>query len=288
MTEEPTLENLVEQAKTGNQAALETLIRRIQHQVYNLARRMLWHPADAEDATQEILIKIMTHLSQYRQESAFTTWVYRVATNYLLTTRKRRAEQRQATFEEFGQQLESRMDVEVNLPPDGLDQRLLLKEVELSCTMGMLLCLDREHRLAYILGELFGVTSEEGAYILEISSLAYRKRLSRARTRMRGFMNNTCGLVNPANNCHCERQLGHKVKYEKLGPARLMFAGASTAAPTIASDFPPGLVEQSIAELEKLDRTVAIFRHHPAYAAPDNFMKAIKQLLESDNFEILK
>src|SRR5690349_13671762 len=113
MKEELTLETLVEQAKQGSKTALEAIIQGIQDQVYNLALRMLWHPADAEDATQEILIKVLTHLSQFRQESAFTTWVYRIATNYLLTTRQRRAELRQVTFEQFSAELEVRMDVEV-------------------------------------------------------------------------------------------------------------------------------------------------------------------------------
>src|SRR6476469_10004830 len=102
MNEGPTLETLVEQDKEGSKTALEAIILGIQDQVYNLALRMLWHPADAEDATQEILIKVLTQLSQFRQESAFTTWVYRIATNYLLTTRKRRAEVQQVTFEQFG------------------------------------------------------------------------------------------------------------------------------------------------------------------------------------------
>jgi len=60
--------------------------------VFGLAVRMLGHPVDAEEATQEILIKIITHLSAFRQESTFTSWIYRIAANYLLVTRKRRAE----------------------------------------------------------------------------------------------------------------------------------------------------------------------------------------------------
>ena len=67
---------------------------------------MLWHPEDAEDAPQEILIRIVIRLGSFRGESAFTTWVYRVAANYLLTTRKRRAKRTAATFEGFGKDLD--------------------------------------------------------------------------------------------------------------------------------------------------------------------------------------
>lgn len=93
---------LIEQAKEGSQQALETLIKQVQDPVYNLALRMLQLPADAEDATQDILVRVITHLSEFRQESAFATWVYRIATNYLLTTRKRRAERQNLTFQYLG------------------------------------------------------------------------------------------------------------------------------------------------------------------------------------------
>src|SRR5258708_25095868 len=55
------IENQVEQAKAGNNAALQIVIESIQDRIYGLALRMLWHPEDARDATQEILIRIVTH-----------------------------------------------------------------------------------------------------------------------------------------------------------------------------------------------------------------------------------
>lgn len=102
---ELTLETEVERAKDGDKVALEAVVRAIQDRVYGLAMRMLGHPADAEDATQEILIKIVTHLSDFRHESAFMTWVYRIAANSLLTIRKSRAEREELTFVRFGERL---------------------------------------------------------------------------------------------------------------------------------------------------------------------------------------
>ena len=78
------LSEQVSPAQTGDRAALEKVVGEIQDQVYRLAVQMLWHPEDAEDATQEILIRIITRLGSFKGESAFTTWVYRVACNYLL------------------------------------------------------------------------------------------------------------------------------------------------------------------------------------------------------------
>jgi len=85
---EAPMEALVEQAKNGDPDALEALVRQIQDRIYGLAMRMLWHPQDAEDATQEILVKIVTHLGSFRNESAFATWCYRIAANHLLSLRK--------------------------------------------------------------------------------------------------------------------------------------------------------------------------------------------------------
>src|SRR5437588_5677967 len=93
-------------AQRGDQAALEEVIAQIQGKVYGLALRMLWHPEDAKDATQEILLRIVTHLATFRGESSFLTWAYRVGANHLLTWRKSRAEAQSFTFESFGKDLE--------------------------------------------------------------------------------------------------------------------------------------------------------------------------------------
>src|SRR5918994_4529361 len=167
------MEDLVARAREGDRAALEAVLDGVRDRIYNLALRMLWHPADAEDATQEILIRIVTHLGSFRGESAFSTWSYRVAANYLLTTRKRRAEREELTFERFAEQLDEGLAPEVPGPAAEVENRLLLEEVKIGCTQGMLLCLDRDHRLAYILGEVFDLASDEAAIVLGVSSVTY-------------------------------------------------------------------------------------------------------------------
>ena len=73
------LKNLVNAAKQGDKHALENLIQAIQHRIYGLSLKMLFHPQDAEDATQEILIRIITHLSSFAHKSSFDTWALKVA-----------------------------------------------------------------------------------------------------------------------------------------------------------------------------------------------------------------
>ena len=89
------------------------------------------------------------------------------------------------TFESFGQDLaDGLVDVPAARSAEP-DQRLLEEEVKIGCTRGMLLCLDREERLAYILGDVFELRSDEAGLVLDISPAAFRKRLSRARERLR-------------------------------------------------------------------------------------------------------
>ena len=70
---------LVHAAVQGDRSALEQLVRRHQGFIYSLAQRMLYSPEDAADATQEILICIVTNLVSFRGDAAFRTWAYRIA-----------------------------------------------------------------------------------------------------------------------------------------------------------------------------------------------------------------
>jgi RNA polymerase sigma factor (sigma-70 family) len=289
MSTESELDQLVEQAREGDKEALEALVRGIQDRIYNLAVRMLWHPSDAEDATQEILIKVITRLSQFRHESTFTTWVYQIAKNHLLTTRRHRAETNPITFAFIGDELEAVEAKGSQANPvlesqDGVEQGLLVKEIQLRCTLGMLLCLDREHRLAYILGEIFEVSSAQGASILTISEASFRKRVSRARARLLKFMEPNCSLVGEAKECNCVRQLNQSSSAEKRRLATLL-----ATHPLGVSAFQPdaGLRAQAY-ELDHLEQMAAIFRSHPSFAAPDRFVLAIKRLLASETFQIFE
>ena len=159
------LAGLVERARDGDAAALDQLVRSVQDDVYGLAIRMLWDPHDAQDATQEILVKVVTRLDRFRGDSALRTWVYRVAVNHLLTARRRRVERRGWTFEAFAEDLATGLDIAAPAAASSPAEELLAEEVKVGCTLGMLQCLDRPQRIAYILGEVFGLPSETAALI---------------------------------------------------------------------------------------------------------------------------
>jgi RNA polymerase sigma factor (sigma-70 family) len=289
MSIEPSLDHVVEQASEGDEEALEAVVRAIQDRIYNLALRMLWHPSDAEDATQEILLKVITRLSQFRHESAFMTWVYQIAKNHLLTTRRRRAETNPLTFAFIGDELGAIEADRSQANPvlesqGGVEQALLVQEIQLRCTLGMLLCLDREHRLAYILGEVFEVSSAQGASILAISESACRKRVSRARARLRRCMEPNCRLVGEAKECNCVRHLDQSSSAEQRRLATLL-----ATHPLGVSAFQPDAGLQARArELGQMERVAAIFRSHPSFASPDRLVLAIKRLLASETFQIFE
>lgn len=147
---------LVRLVQLGNKGgALEALISRHQRWIYNIALRMVCLPQDAEDATQEILIKVLTKLSTFRGDSQFRTWLYRLTLNHLLNMKRGRAEARAWTFDKYGRELDHTPDADPPAPDSQRpDAQLLVEEAKIGCISGMLLCLNREQRLVYVLGDL--------------------------------------------------------------------------------------------------------------------------------------
>src|SRR5215468_465202 len=89
---EEQLTTWVRAAAAGDKAAAHEVLRAIQDNVYRLALRMLGHPQDAEDAAQEVLVIVLTHLGSFRGESAFSTWVWRIAARRLAEVKRGRRE----------------------------------------------------------------------------------------------------------------------------------------------------------------------------------------------------
>jgi RNA polymerase sigma factor (sigma-70 family) len=249
---------VVAAAVDGDQRALEQLLRAVTDDVWRLARRMLWHPQDAEDATQEILVKVATRLSTFRGEARVTTWVHRIAVNHLLTTRRRRAEDPALTFTAFGEDLAR--DLDAAYDPRGVDEQLLAEEVMIGCTQAMLLCLDREQRMAYVLGDVLGLPGDDAAGLCDITPAAFRKRLQRARERIQEFMQRHCGLLDPANPCRCRRRVGAAIQRGRVDPDRLLFARR---------------VDALKQDMQRFTDAGAIFRSHPELPTPPGLVDAV-------------
>ncbi|GAB3643392.1 RNA polymerase sigma factor [Spirosoma arcticum] len=202
---------LADAALNGSKGALEALIKRHQHYIYNVAAKLVLSPFDAEDITQEVLIKVITKLAQFRGESDFRTWLYRITFNHFLQMKKYWLEETITTFDQYGGQLDNIADEELTAQ-EKAERREFIEDAKLSCMNGMLLCLNRQQRLVYVLGELFGMDHTLGAQLIGISRDNFRQQLSRARKDLYQFMQNRCGLLNTANPCRCAKKTNGFIK----------------------------------------------------------------------------
>jgi len=270
---------LVMRARSGDRQALEELIRRHHGWIYNIAVRMLYHPQDAEDATQETLLKALTRLSSFEGRSSFRTWLYRIVVNHVLNMKRGGAEQAVTSFSAYGQAIEDTPDLDLPDPKyPSADANLLVTEAMVACTTGMLLCLDRDQRLTYILGEIFGVTDVVAADVLEITCDNFRQRLARARRDLRNFMDDKCGLVNPSNACRCAKKTRGFIEMGHVDPEHMLFT--RDRLDEVRDAVPEAY--QTIRTLD--DQCADIFRGHPFYKSPD-LGQRLRQLVESPDLK---
>ncbi len=275
------IERYVKMAKQGSKNDLDKLINRIKSRIYHLSLRMLAFPEDAEDATQEILIKVITHLNDFKEESRFTTWLYRIAVNHLLTIKKYRAKNLDVNFNFWEEEI-ARQDTSFNYDsiPDQA-KVLLTEEVRILCMQTVLQCLKSKIRITFILGEVFEMSGEDAADILGISKVAYRKRLSRARFDIIEAMQKNCNLVNSENPCHCYKLVGPDIRDKWIDPDNLQFVGTRCHAKINQT------IKNQLIELDEIGRVIALFRSYPDYSTPDSITKIVKELIGSNRYTIL-
>lgn len=267
-------------ARDGDRAALEELCRRLEQPVYRLALRFTGHPADAQDAAQEVLVRIITHLGSFEGRSRFTTWMYTLATRQLMRSARRPVEASVAGPEQFA----AFLDRSVGEPwstEDEVAYRELCADVRLSCTYGMLLCLSREQRMAYLLGDVLGFTDIEGAAVCDVTPAAFRQRLARARATMRALMGRRCGLVRDSNPCRCDRMVRASIDHGLLDPAAPAFARHAG----VTLPIPTTTLERAAAELDLVVAVGEVHRSSPGVRAPaavwEGIAAALPELLGS-------
>jgi RNA polymerase sigma factor (sigma-70 family) len=260
VTRDDSLGQAVERAKDGDRAALEEVVRAVQDDVYRLALRMTGHPEDARDACQEILVKIVTRLDAFRGESSIRTWAYQIAVRHVLDRKKSRIEALALDFAAFGNDL---LD---GLSPDATDDPILAQEVKLGCTLAMLTCLDRDHRIAFILSDIFDLPHVEAAAFCAVSEETHRQRLSRARRSLEAFTTSFCGLVNAEAPCRCDKRVARAEELGRIERGR----------PRLAEDD----VIEARREIESLHTTARLLRSHPAYSAPAEILQVLRASLD--------
>lgn len=262
---------LASKAMSGDKAALEALLAGVQDLVFSLALRMLGSIPDAEDATQEILIKVMTHLNTFRGESVFSTWVFRIAANHLKSYRKGMFAQRPLSFEFYAADILSGAQNDLPDPESSVDRSLLTQELKLSCTNVMLQCLDAESRCIFILGTMFHADSRVAGEILDMTPEAYRQKLSRIRKKVAAFLGTYCGLSG-TGCCSCQRRVPYAISQHRLRPDALEYLALEPAESTLAF----------VRTMEEIDELSLVFASMPIYRASAGARRFLADFLRSD------
>jgi len=262
----------VSAARQGDRAALALLVRALQRPLYGLAMRMLAHPTDAEDATQEILIKIITHLGTLRDDRAAGGWALKIASRHLVGMRRRsRVEAMRMSFRDFADDLETGLEASHDDPTDNAITAIAIEEIKIGCTLAMLTCLSRGLRIAYVLGDIFEMSDSEAAQALDLSAAAYRQRLSRARQQVTSFVTNSCGMVSRSAACKCEQRLAAA---QTSGRITLGAPAFGLGAP--AAEIPK--LRSQIRALEEGRRAAALMRSNPSF--PTNVGDLVMEVIK--------
>lgn len=197
---------LIVKAIGGDQHSLSELVKRQQQYIFNIAMKMINNIEDAEDVTQEILVKLVTSLVKYDpKKGRFRTWLYRITFNHFLNLKKQPYEQVVPSFDTFFNYIDGSPIIELTETEEKAMQHEI-EESKVACMAGMLMCLDREQRLIYIIGEVFEIDHQLASEIFEISPDNFRQKLSRAKKDLHQWMHNRCGLVNTSNPCRCPKK----------------------------------------------------------------------------------
>jgi RNA polymerase sigma factor (sigma-70 family) len=265
-------EELVRRAQAGSREATELLLIRHQPWIFNLAVRMVLRRADAEDATQEVLLKAFRTLATFRGESKFRTWLYRVAVNRLLNFKK--ASESACSFDDAARGLQRIPDLDLPDPRTvPVPVEILVEEAKIGCTMGTLLCLDGRQRLVFILGEVFGVSDQVGAEIMDVTSVNFRQILSRARRDLYEYLRGNCSLVNPDAACKCAKKTRAFIQGGFVDPQKLQFtAEYQRKVRDVADDRAGELIDAY------MNVAAHVYRDHPFYQ-PAEQVAALRQAL---------
>ncbi len=250
---------LVDAARGGDQQALETLIRSVQDMIFNLSLRMLGTVPDAEDATQEIIIRILSKLATFRKESAFSTWVYRLAVNSLINYKKSMFSEHPLSFEYYGQDIRYGKTDEVEDLVEGLCKEQCVEELKMSCTNVMLQCLEPESRCIFILGTMFKMDSKVTAEVLNITPENYRQKLCRIRKKVANFLSEYCGLSG-TGMCNCHKRINYALSEHRINPKKLEFNSLTPLEGKIVKEYTE--------EMEELYELALTFENFPNYKSP--------------------
>jgi RNA polymerase sigma-70 factor (ECF subfamily) len=196
--------NLVERAINGDQSAFEHLLTEFRQQLFSYIYRMVAHLQNAEDLMQDVLLRAMQSLPQYRREARFKTWLFGIATHVCLDHLRQK--------KRWSVEAQLKGEQETDKDPDAvaglrslLGQQDFVYEIREHIAF-CFSCIGRtlapEEQAAIMLKEVLGFTAQEAAQIIGVSEPIFRHSLSSARSTMIGHYNGLCQLINKTGVCY--------------------------------------------------------------------------------------
>ncbi len=243
-------------------------IEKIWKMVFNFSVNFLHDENLAEDATQEIFLKANTAFSSFRNESSLSTWIYRIAYNYLVDLKKMHFRD-EISFEMFEYDINNYLPFQNEINLTEKEMNIYIEQIKTGCTKAMLQCLDSADRFIFILGNIFDFRSKDGAYICRMTETAYRQRLSRSTRKITNFMKLNCGLINPNATCQCRKRIGTALERERINPDMLFHYTESEK------------IRDYLNSMNEIDETAKIFRDNPYIDKVGSFSKEIYDKVKS-------
>lgn len=178
---------LLERSKAGDVAAFEKLIEAYQKKIFNLAFRMIGNYDDANDLAQEALIRIFRSIPNFKGESTFSTWIYRITTNICLDEIRKRKNRKALSLDEEIHSEDGEIQRQI-MSDDPLPDEIAEREELRSIVNNAINSLPEEQRLILSLRDIQGLRYEEIAEVLDCPGGTVKSRINRARQALKNAL----------------------------------------------------------------------------------------------------
>ena len=183
---------LVHASKNGDVAAFEQLVKRYDRKLFRIAQSITHNTEDAQDAVQDAFLKVFQNLGQFREQSQFSTWLFRITVNQsLIKLRKQRTRKEVSLDEDF--------QADVDMPPmEVIDwapnpEQLYWASELRDILMSALKDLPPTLRTVFVLRDIEGLSTDQTAEVLNLSQTVVKARLWRVRLQLRERLNKYFG-----------------------------------------------------------------------------------------------
>ncbi len=180
-------QQLLERSKAGDVAAFEELIEAYQKKIFNLAFRIVQNYDDAADLAQEALIRIFRSIANFREQSSFSTWIYRITTNVCLDEIRKKKNARVLSLDEEIHMEDGEMKRQImsdDPQPDEVAEREELRRL----IDDAIKSLPEDQRLVLTLRDIQGLSYEEISKILDCPGGTVKSRINRARQALKNVL----------------------------------------------------------------------------------------------------